>query len=136
MTPNSNKELEEQIEKLPPDKRRRMLKNAERWKDLSPEQRDHIQFLRRQYKKRVKEGVDEALAASGLKLDAGEREKFEGVYKKYRRNLERQLRQEMDARRKQLLPGMIKEVVAEYKSLPVKTPEPAAGPSVAPKSTP
>lgn len=131
--PRNLKELEQQIEKLPPDRRKRILKNAERWKDLPPEQRDHIKFLSRQYKRRVKEGVDDALASSGLTLDAGEREKFEGVYKKYRRDLERQLRQEMEARRQELLPGMIKKVVAEYKTLPAETPAPAPAPSASPK---
>lgn len=134
LTPDPTRELDRQIEKLPPEKRKKLLKNAKQWKDLSPDQQEHIKFLNRQRKRRIKEGVDQALTASGLTLNAEERKKFEDVYKKHRRDLELRLREEMDVRRKELLPGMIKEVVAEYKALPVTTPAPAA--SASPASTP
>jgi hypothetical protein len=97
------------------------------WQALSNDEQAHFRFLKNEREKRTEKAVDDTLRNSGLVLDAAEKQKFTEVYKKERRQLEEQLRAEMEQKRRERLPTLQKTVVEAYQKA-------AASPSPVPAS--
>jgi hypothetical protein len=80
---------------------------------------------------RVKREAETALRDSGLRLDAEKRARFEARYMQERTRIEHTMRQELEAKRQQQVPGLIERLKKEFQpqqSNPAATSAPTASP--------
>lgn len=101
---------------LTPEERQIFRKNAERWLQLDPQQRNALRERDRVLRQRMKAEAETVLRDSGLRLDNGAREKFEQRYLQERRRIEHALRQEIEAKRQQELPQLKERLKSEFQS--------------------
>ena len=99
---------------MPPEDRQAFRRNAERWMQMSPEERKIMREREQLYRERVKREVDAALRDSGLRLEGEKRDQFEQRYLQERRRIEHQLRQETEAKRKEELPALQERLKKEF----------------------
>lgn len=102
--------------------------NAERWMQMSPEERKLMRERDKAYRARIKSEVDATLRNSGLRLEGEKREQFERRYLQERRRIEQLLRNEIEAKRQQELPALQERLKKEFQ-------EPSS-PAVTSTSTP
>jgi hypothetical protein len=103
---------------LPPDERQVFTQNAQRWLRMSPQEQQVLREREKVYRKQLQQEADKAMRQSGLQLDREARERFETRYWLERRRMERDLRKEIDARRKQQLPALGERLRNEFQSHP------------------
>jgi hypothetical protein len=111
---------------MPPEDRQVFKRNAERWMQMNPEERKVMREREMIYRQHVKNEVDAALRASGLRLEGEKREQFEQRYLQERRRMEHQLRQETDAKRQQELPALQERLKKEFQEQSASTTSTAA----------
>jgi TRAP-type C4-dicarboxylate transport system substrate-binding protein len=99
---------------MPPQDRQLFRRNAERWMQIGPEERKILREREQLYRERVKRDIDAALHESGLRLEGEKREQFEQRYLQERRRIEHQLRQEVEAKRKEELPALQERLKKEF----------------------
>lgn len=101
---------------------------------MSPAERNLMRAREKSHRKEVKREADAALRDAGLRLDQERRRLFEQRYLQERRRMERALRQEIEAKRKQELPGLNDRLKKEFQqSSPNTKPTPTPAPSASPK---
>lgn len=106
--------VRERWSQMSPEDRNTFRRNAERWVQLSPEQQMIMrqrELLRRQ---QIKQEAEVALREAGMNLDVEKRRKFEERYAEERRRVERALREEMEAKRRQQLPTVHELLKKEF----------------------
>ena len=117
---------------LSPSDRQRFNSNAQRWMQLSPQERIIMrdrEVLRRQ---RIKQESENALRDSGLRLDPQKQAQFQDRYLQERTRIEHLMRQELEAKRRQELPALVERLKKEFQTQqPAGTSSPV--PSVSPK---
>ncbi len=86
---------------LPPAAQQRFRRNAERWIQMSPEQRNVMREREKVRRERIKRETEAAVRDSGLHLSPQEQALFESRYIQERQKMERALRQQIDAEREQ-----------------------------------
>ena len=94
---------------LSPEDRQTFQKNAERWLQMSPEERALMRGREQARRERIKSEAETVLRESGLTLDQSKRALFQERYLQERRRIDRELRQEYEARRQQQLESLKKE---------------------------
>ena len=94
---------------LSPEERQTFRKNAERWLQMSAEERKLMRDREQLRRQRIKSEADAVLRDSGLRLDPGKRDLFQERYLQERRRIDRDLRQEYELRRQQQLERLKKE---------------------------
>jgi hypothetical protein len=94
---------------LSPEERLTFKKNAERWLQMSPEERTLMRSREQARSERIKNEAETVLRESGLTLDQKKRDLFQERYLQERRRIDRELRQEYEARRQQQLEILKKE---------------------------
>ena len=99
---------------MPPEDRQVFKRNAERWMQMSPEERKVMRERERAYRERVKAEVDTALRDSGLHLEGEKRQQFEQRYLQERRRIEYELRQQTEAKRQEQLPALRERLKKEF----------------------
>jgi hypothetical protein len=113
---------------LPPEDRQVFRQNAERWMQMSPEERKLMRERDKAYRARIKNEVDTTLRNSGLRLEGEKREQFERRYLQERRRIEQLLRNEIEAKRQQELPALQERLKKEFQEPAVtSTSTPAGG---------
>lgn len=112
---------------MPPEDRQAFRRNAERWMQMSPEERKILREREQLYRERVKREVDAALRDSGLRLEGEKRDQFEQRYLQERRRIEHQLLQETETKRQQELPALQEKLKKEFQQ---SSPAPASAPAV------
>jgi hypothetical protein len=112
---------------LPPDQRQAFRRNAERWMQMSPDERKVMREREKVYRAQVQREVDAALRDTGLRLEGEKRAQFEQRYLQERRRIEQSLHQEIDSKRQQQLPALQERLKKEFQE-----PSPAAGSTSAP----
>lgn len=118
---------------MPPDARQNFRRNAERWMQMSPEQRNVMRQRETMRRQIITSEADAAVRNSGLHLTPQERARFESRYIQERRKVEQILRQQIEAERQKELPALIQQLKKEFQiDQPVKSP--AAKPATSPKS--
>ncbi len=105
--------------------------NAERWLQMSPEERRVLREREMMRRQRLQREADAALQQSGLQLEAEKREAYERRYMQERRRIERQLRLEMEERRQRELAPVQEQLKKEFGTGP-NTATPNVAASVAP----
>jgi hypothetical protein len=81
---------------------------------MSPEQQKLMRERETQRRQQLKNEADAALRQSGLRLDDSARDQFEARYLQERRKIERDLRQETEAKRQQQLPQLNERLKSEF----------------------
>ena len=101
---------------------------------MSPAERNLMREQERLRHERLQRDVDAALRDAGLRLDREKRELFQQRYLQERRKIERELRQETDAKRNQQLPALNDRLKREFQQgLSSSKATAAPSPSVTPK---
>jgi hypothetical protein len=119
---------------LPPQDRQIFQRNAERWMQMGPEERMIMREREKMYRARVSKEVDAALRDSGLHLEGEKRAQFEQRYLQERRRIEHSLREEVENKRQQELPGIQERLKKEFSEpSPSGTSAAAAAASTSPK---
>jgi hypothetical protein len=108
---------------MPPAARQNFERNAERWLQMSPEERNVMRQRENLRRETIRRETEAALRDSGLQLNPQERAKFESRYIQERRKVERALRQQIEAERQQQLPELIRQLKKEFQiDQPTKSP--------------
>jgi hypothetical protein len=108
---------------MPPAARQNFERNAERWLQMSPEERNVLRQRENLRRETIRRETEAALRDSGLHLNPQERAQFESRYIQERRKVERALRQQIEAERQQQLPELIRQLKKEFQiDQPTKSP--------------
>jgi len=116
---------------MPPEARQNFRRNAERWMQMSPEERNVLRQRENLRHQMIQRETEAALRDSGLRLSPQERAQFESRYIQERQKVERTLRQQIEAERQQQLPALIQQLKKEFQiDQPVRSPviKPAESP--------
>src|SRR5882762_186 len=116
---------------MPPAARQNFQRNAERWLQMSPEERDVMRQRENLRRETIRRETDAALRDSGLRLSPQERAQFESRYIQERRKVEQTLRQQIETERQQQLPALIQQLKKEF-----QIDQPAKGPAAKPVASP
>lgn len=123
----------ENFHQLSPEDRQRFNRNAERWMQMSAEERTIMRERENLRRDRIQREAETALRNSGLRLDAEKRAIFQSRYMQERTRIEHSMRQELEAKRQQQLPVLIERLKKEFQ-IQQSTPAATAAPSTSPKS--
>jgi hypothetical protein len=99
---------------MSPEDRQVFRRNAERWMQMSAAERNVMRARENLHREEVKREAEAALRDAGLRLDQEKRQLFEQRYLQERRRMERALRQEVEAKRKQELPALNDRLKKEF----------------------
>jgi hypothetical protein len=99
---------------MSPEDRQVFRRNAERWMQMGPGERNLMRAREKLHREELKRQAEAALHDAGLRLDQEKRELFEQRYLQERRKMERALRQETEAKRKQELPVLNDRLKKEF----------------------
>ena len=94
---------------LSPEDQPTCRQNAERWIQMSPDERKLMRDRELLRRERIKTEADAMLRDSGLRLDQSKHDLFQERYLEERRRIDRELRQEYEVRRQQQLERLKKE---------------------------
>jgi hypothetical protein len=94
---------------LSPEDRQTFQKNAERWLQMTPEQRKVMREREKMRRERFRTEAETVLRDSGLRLDEKKRDLFQERYLQERQRIDRELRQEYENKRQQQLERLKKE---------------------------
>jgi len=112
---------------MPPAARQNFQRNAERWLQMSPEERNVMRQRENLRRETIRHETEAALRDSGLRLSPQERAQFESRYIQERRKVEQTLRQQIEAERQQQLPALIQQLKKEF-----QIDQPTKGPAAKP----
>ena len=119
--PNSHhqaKRFEKLIAEAPPEKRKALEKQYSAWKTLSAEKKESLRRNHIKASQRLSKESDKALKKLGLTdLPKQRKQEFRKQYIKERKQLERDLRTEMQQQRKKRLPELMKKLKVEFTSV-------------------
>lgn len=108
--------MRERMSELSPEDRQRFEKNAQRWMQMSPEERSMLRERENVRRERLKREGEDALRGTGLTLDPAKREQFQVRYMQERRKLEQALHKEIEEKRQQQLNPIIERLKKEFES--------------------
>ena len=101
---------------LSPEERQTFKRNAERWLQMNQEQRNILREREKVRRQQMKIEAEAALRDSGIRVDPNARDKFESRYLQERKRIERDLRQEVEAKRQQQLNELRERLKTEFQS--------------------
>ena len=104
----------DRLYQLSPDERQTFRRNAERWLQMNPEQQRVLREREQAHRQRIKAEAEAAMRQLGLRLDPNAQGQFEARYFQERRRIERELRQEVEAKRQQELPQLNERLKSEF----------------------
>src|SRR5262249_39648290 len=118
---------------MPTAARQNFQRNAERWLQMSPAERNVMRQRENLRRETIRRETDAALRDSGLHLNPKERAQFESRYIQERRKVEQTLRQQIEAERKKESTTLIKKLKKEYQ-IDQQTKVPVTKPVESPRS--
>jgi len=119
---------------MPPEARQNFRRNAERWMQMSPEERNVMRQRENLRRQTIQRETETALRESGLRLNPQERAQFESRYVQERRKVEQTLRQQIEAERQKELPALIQQLKKEFQiDQPFRSPATKPAESANPK---
>lgn len=101
---------------LSPEERQTFKRNAERWLQMNQEQRNILREREKVRRQQMKIEAEAALRDSGIRVDPNARDQFESRYLQERKRIERDLRQEVEAKRQQQLNELRERLKTEFQS--------------------
>jgi len=99
---------------MPPADRQNFRRNAERWMQMSPAERNVLRQRENLRRQTIQRETESALRESGLRLSPQERAQFESRYIQERRKVEQSLRQQIELERQKELPALIQQLKKEF----------------------
>jgi hypothetical protein len=102
------------LEALTPEQRQRFQENLVRWANLSPEEKKALRDREEMRKQMIEQETNAAIQESGLQLDTEHREQFVKRYGEGRRQIEEQLRKEMNEKRKPLVHDLLTRLRSDF----------------------
>ena len=123
----------EHVRQLSPEDRQRFNRNAERWMQMSAEERTIMRERENLRRDRIQREAETALRDSGLRLDAEKRAVFESRYMQERTRIEHAMRQELEAKRQQQLPALVERLKKEFQPQQ-SNPSTMSAPTASPKA--
>jgi hypothetical protein len=99
---------------MPPDARQNFQRNAERWMQMTPEQRNLMRQRENVRRQIITRDADAAVRDSGLQLNPQQRAQFESRYIQERRKVEQSLRQQIQSERQKEIPALIQQLRKEF----------------------
>ena len=102
------------LDALTPEQRKRFQENLVRWANLSPEEKKALRDREEMRKQVIEQETTAAIQESGLQLDSERREQFVKRYAEGRRQIEEQLRKEMNEKRKPLVRDLVNRLKSEF----------------------
>jgi hypothetical protein len=99
---------------MPPDARQNFQRNAQLWRQMSPEQRNLMRERETTRRQIITREADAAVRDSGLQLNPQERARFESRYIQERRKVEQSLRQQIETERQKEIPALIQQLRKEF----------------------
>ena len=119
--------VRERLSQMSPHDRQIFRRNAEYWRQLSPEHQMSLRQRETIRRQQVQKEAEAALRESGVNLDPARRNVFEERYLAERRRMERALRQEMEAKRRQQINELLKrELQSHRQNSPASSANPSA----------
>jgi hypothetical protein len=116
---------------MSPDDRQVFRRNAERWMQMGPSERNLMRERETIRREQLKREAEAALLDAGLRLDQEKRQLFEQRYLQERRRIERELRDEAETKRKQQLPVLNDRLKKEFQeTTPAGTSTSTATPAI------
>src|SRR5438128_4546511 len=129
--PPPNQSIRERWLAMPPAAQQNFRRNAERWMQMSPEERNVLRQRENLRRQTIQRETESALRESGLRLSPQERAQFESRYIQERRKVEQTLRQQIEAERQKELPALIQQLKREF-----QIDQPGKSPAVKPPESP
>jgi hypothetical protein len=124
--------LRQKVNAMAPADRDRFLRNMQHWTTLSPEDRKRVKDVGNREFKRMREDMDRLADSLGLVRESEARKKFESRYREERRDLEREILEQMRAIRKPRLEAMNQSLKEEFSAKASAPQAPAPVPTAAP----
>ncbi len=115
---NGLRDTRSRLHQLSPEERQTFKRNAERWLQMNQEQRNALRQREKMRQQQMKSEAEAVLRDSGLRVDPNARDQFESRYFQERRRIERQLREEAEAKRQQQLKDLKERLKSEFQSPP------------------
>jgi hypothetical protein len=116
---------------MPPADRQNFRRNAERWMQMSPAERNVLRQRENLRRQTIQRETESALRESGLRLSPQERAQFESRYIQERKKVEQSLRQQIEVERQKELPALIQQLKKEF-----QIDQPAKSPATKPPESP
>ena len=130
--PNAGDSAQQFFDRLTPEEKARFEENFERWKVMSPEERQALILREKNRRNKAAQEIEDAIKKSGLQLDKDRREVYALRYTQERRKIEEQLRKDMEEKRKPLVSDMVERLKVEFQPTPSPSPSPAPAASPTP----
>ncbi|MEO6847307.1 MAG: hypothetical protein ABI443_07260 [Chthoniobacterales bacterium] len=111
---NLPEHIKDRLDKMPPAERAKFLENFHHWQQMTNEEKHYFRECAMMERQKIQEAANAALQKSGLTLDKDRSEAFALRYMQERRKIERSLHQELEAKRVQLLEGVIEKLKIEF----------------------
>lgn len=130
--PEDAKRRREAMEKLSPEERQKLRESYRRWQDMPGEQKREMRTLADRRQALMRREIDAALQALGYPLDDNRKQAFRLRYLQERRDLEEELRKEMEERRKPRVRAIIELLREEFAASSAAADSTAGEPSPSP----
>jgi hypothetical protein len=104
----------EALRNMAPEERQNWLRRFREFADLPPERLQELKNRQEMFRRKMREDVDAAIAATGMKFDDEQRRRFTERYAEERRKIEEDLRQQMEALRKPRVDALIEKLKGEF----------------------
>ncbi len=101
---------------MTPDERREFMNSFRRWQDTPPEKKQALLDRQANFRERVRKDIQDAIDNSGLELNDEQKKQFAHRYSELRRDIEQDLRRQMDELRKVRLKEVIENLKTEFAS--------------------
>ena len=108
------REVPERWRSMSPEDRQRFQSNIERWRQLPPEERRELRDREGWRQERLKREAEMAIRESGLQLEAERRQQYEQRYMQERRRIEQELRRELREKRERELAPVVERLKSEF----------------------
>jgi hypothetical protein len=116
---------------MSPEDRQHFQSNMERWRQLPPEERRELRDRAGWRAQRLKSEAEAAIRASGLQLEAEKQAQFEERYMQERKRIDQSLRKELQEKRQRELAPVVERLKKEFAQ-----PQSSAAPSVTAPASP
>jgi len=122
------RERPERWEKMSPEERERFSKHLKKWEELSDDEKNKLRDRGKQLFEKGRREVEKAISELDVELSPEKRREFIKSYMEKRREIERQIWEETEPRRQELIQEAIADLKKEFGGKGDKPASPTATP--------
>ncbi len=112
--PSDVRKVRDAMRNMSPEERREFMNNFRRWQDMPSEKKQALLDRQATFRERVRKDIQDAVDESGLELSDEQKRRFARRYSELRREIEQDLRRQMDELRKDRLKALIENLKTEF----------------------